>query len=782
MFAKRSSQICKRTAIKRNVMDQVAEIASRFALATKRYGIAPNDVFADMDRGRTGYLTPVAFDRAMSSFNFAYTNSDSAIMRSAYLEDGRINYRRFLRDAANPQLMLPSQKPEDNTKLLKEFGTKLQSDGMDFYDSVLPYDRIRVGHVSCDTIFKIFGFSRLVQDITTQYSDRITGEVNYVSLAKDIENVMRQHSGSTLAEPLPPFFENFVRCLVSRNINVYDSFVGCDRLKKGYVPMQTFLAVISGYGVGLSPGQLQDIAYPFVNDYGHVDYLFFARKVEEQKNKFETKFESEGVEPSDVEDVLSEIRSRLEIRRIRLRDQLETAERENGGRLPRAKFYKLLSFIGFTFSSSDVLALDERFMFSDGSMNVQDFVTRVDPPEVVEQKIDADDVIYRLRTHLRNRKLSIDKYFSMFDREGSGSISIAQLLSAMNRVEFHPTSAEVNAVAQKFGNGRYVFWGEISDLVEPKLPTPVCVTLKTEMDWARKPDGEVIDFFQRLFPVLKCNGIDIRDDFKRVDIRHCGLINSKKFRGILEELPIRITGSEITITIRYYTKPGTDMVCYGDFCDDLIKYGPKPEFELPRPRMPAPEDAEAEKKRDDALRKVKAAMQCRRLAPDEMFVHHDVQKLGSIPVDVFTAAMAPITSLVGNDIVQTVGNSFRDCRQPERVNYRRLCAALTSIAASREDVEEVFETQRQMAGENDELFSILHAIHNKVSDRRKKIYDLFRTVQDEIITSSEFKKILEQFGLAISDGEWQKLIRKYRVNRNNDIDWYVFCKDVDGTV
>lgn len=36
-------------------------------------------------------------------------------------------------------------------------------------------------------------------------------------------------------------------------------------------------------------------------------------------------------------------------------------------------------------------------------------------------------------------------------------------------------------------------------------------------------------------------------------------------------------------------------------------------------------------------------------------------------------------------------------------------------------VEDVFETQRQIAGENDELFSINHAIHNKVADWKKRI-------------------------------------------------------------
>ena len=485
-------------------MSRVPEIAERFALATKRYGINPTELFEDRDKARSGFCPPNAFERALSSLGFRFSQEDSEALKSAYMVNGKMNYSKFLWDVANPAPAVFSKRIEDNTRQLKEFGMKVQAEGMDVRESLIPFDKMRVGHVPREVLFRVFGYSRLVQDIATQYSDDMTGEVNYLVLEKDIRSAMNYKVDDKLACPLPPHFDNFVRCLSSRNINVYDSFAVCDRLKKGYVSMQTFLAVVSSYGVEMSPGQLQELAQPFVDECGNVDYLLFDKTVEGLQTRMdESKPTTSGViEASDIYELLDEIRERLEVRRIRLREVLETAQRENGGRLPRTKFYKVLGFNGFSFDPSDILALDARFLAPDDTVNVEDFIESVDPPEVVEPKVDADDVVNRLRDHLQQNRLSIDKSFLTFDREGSGTVSVGQLISALRSVGFYPSTLELNAVARKFGNGRYVFWKELSDLVEPRVAPPICTTLRSGEYGRTKPAAEVCDFLRRIYPVL----------------------------------------------------------------------------------------------------------------------------------------------------------------------------------------------------------------------------------------------------------------------------------------
>ena len=762
-------------------MSRVPEIAERFALATKRYGINPEELFADRDRARSGFCPPVAFERAMSSLGFRFSQADSEALKQVYMENGKMNYSRFLWDVKNPAPAVFSKRIQDNTRQLKEFGMKLQAEGLDVRESILPYDKMRVGHVPREVLFRVFGYSRLVQDIATQYSDDMTGEVNYLVLEEDIQKAMEYKVDEKLGCALPQFFDNFVRCLSSRNINVYDSFAVCDRLKKGYVSMQTFLAVVSSYGVEMSPAQLQELARPFIDDCGNVDYLLFDKTIYDTQRQLDTTkpLSSSAIEASDIYELLDEIRSRLEVRRIRLRDVLETAQRENGGKLTRTKFYKVLGFSGFSFNPSDILALDARFLRSDDTVNIEDFIESVDPPEVVEPKVDADDVVNRLREHMRQNKLSIDKSFLTFDREGSGTVSVGQLISALKSVGFYPSTLELNAVARKFGNGRYVFWRELSDLVEPRVAPPICTTLRTGEYGRTKPAAEVVDFLRRIYPVTVRSRIDVREKCSNVDIYQCGLIDVKRFRAILEDIPARIAGPDITVACRTYTKPGTSTVCYGDFCDDLAEYGPEPVPEVPKQTQPPPETVELQNRAAVAIRKVKAALQYRRLLLEELFVTHDTLKSGTVSAEVFAAEMAPVAQLIGSDVIQLISKAFRDYRQPEKVNYRRLGASLAGVRVVREDIDEINEIQREITGENDGVCLINSALYNKVAERKKNIYDLFVHVPYETVPLKQFENILQSFGLVIPDGEMQKLVRQYRVNRNNDIDWRKFCSDVD---
>ncbi|OHS99690.1 hypothetical protein TRFO_08339 [Tritrichomonas foetus] len=773
-------------------MSNIRELTDRFASTLRRWGLNPREVFEEYDRGKTGYLLPEIFSRALVSTNFYCSVEDGIFLQNMYMENGMINYRRFLDDVANPiSSKSTTLAPRDQEKII-EFGTRLQAKNLTVIDLMHEFDRLRVGHVSIDTFFRAFGSNPLCRSIANQYADTITGEVNYMSLHKDIQELLLHKSTSVKGPscPLPPFFENFVRCISSRNINLYDSFAEYDRYKRGYITLQIFLSVVSSFGIPLSPSQLQQIAHPFVEN-GNINYKNFSVYVNKMADSFEVQPQQIEIQPTDLNKLLNEIKQRVVERRIQLRDQLQTAEHEARGNLSRQKFYKLLSFTGFNFSPGDIKSLDAAFVRRNDCVNVGAFLDRVDPMEPKVAPINVDEIIRRLRLLLLQRNESIVKYCASFDREQSGTISLSQLISVFNSIDFHPSTNELNAIGNKFGNGRFIQWKNLCDQVEPVIEKPSFTSTATSIRQSlpqqpAPPNEMVIALLRKLYQAAKRWNTSIRDDLIRLDIRKCGLLNSRTFREELESLPLKISSAEIMMACKNYFKPNTDQVCYLVFCDDLEQYGSiqedrrdEEEQALLTRKIANENNLEDAQKTQQALRIIKAAVNSRRLSPEELFVKKDSYHTGLIPNDCVIPSLSPIILYLNEQQINQIMKDFRDRRQPEKFNYRRMCAALSDVTPRDEDIRLISEIRRQASGENDGVQFVTNELKNKLAERKKSVYDLFFDVNIDTITPTQFRNRIEQTGIIVPENDMQKLIRKYRATRSNEINWYAFCHDVE---
>jgi Ca2+-binding EF-hand superfamily protein len=683
------------------------QIVERFAATAKRYGFNPTQPFTELGRaprylngyshgyfeGPTkgdsdssfnfylnDYLTPTAFIQALKSARVHITHAEAQLLQSAYMEDGRVNYRRFLHDVTNPPPPPPSapRPPTDLTALI-DFGLKLNAEGLSLSDVLAPHDRYRVGRVSFNTFLQAFGLAQSVQDLARQYSDASTNDVNYFELQSDITKALEQRAAAQkLANPLPSFFEDFVRRVTARGVNFQDAFVPLDRYRRGSVPVQSFLSVISSWGVDLTPTQLQELADPFVSQ-GAVNYPFFVRTILELAETLETSpISGTDAAETDLDSLLADIKARVATRRVRLRQQLEA---ESDGGISRTKFYKVLGFCGFTLPLCDVKAIDNAFLRPDDVMDVQEFLAKVDPVEPKAPQVDVNDLHYRLNSHLRGRRLSMWPQFESFDREKSGVVSVAQLISTFNAIDFHPTRRELNVLSQRYGNGRMIQYADLCNAVEPKPDILVRqTTAPVEKD---EPTALVLGLLQRVFQNAKRCGVNVRRELQRADVRKSGLLAARVFKGVLDSLPVKLGHLEITVALKPYFKAGTEMVCYGEFCDDLEKYGSAPE----PPALPATQiekSAEVPERSSPALRFFKAALLSRRLAVEELFIGHDGGRTGTVPNDVVEPCCRPLAGFVTADVIREIAESFRDRRQPEKFNYRRLAVALSGWRGCRE--------------------------------------------------------------------------------------------------
>lgn len=774
-------------------------INERFATTTKRQSINPLEVFEEYDNRKTGFLFPEVFIRALISTGFYCTNTECRDLCSKYNESGRINYRRFLIDCANPTEPLMPEKTDQTNADLVEFGLKLKSENLAVVDVIQEYDRIRVGRVSLNNFYRAFGSSSLIQRIARQYTDPNTNDIDYLRLNKDISYSLANRV-QTISEPkskLPDFFDNFVRCIISRNIQLEEAFFEYDQFKRGIITLRQFVSVLTSFLIPLSVTQLNQLALPFtVNGGEKVDYKSFVAAVDKVKttiiNSTKPMLQTPTTKTSNPDVVLNEIKERIEARRMSLRDPFYMALDECRGHLSRQRFYKLLSYEGFKFSQADVNALDSCFLLRDGTMDIESFLNRVEPytPKTVE--VDVDEVVSRLKSHLLDRQASISKYFRSFDLEDSGVVSVNQLVSAFNSVDFHPTTNELNAVLMQFGNGRYIRWQELCKIVEPVIEKTTKSMTGTSVPsqfigQREEPSPQSISLMRKIYQAAQSYGTNLRNDMVRLDIRKCGVINSRLFREELNSLPVKFTNSDFMNLTKPYFKSSTEMICYPEFCDDLEKYGPTKDYtaEVERQNFTnyynqlKTQTVQEMEKTDEALQILKAALICKRITPDEMFYDHDSRNTGLVPMEVVLPDFTPIKMFLTPQQMNQIVTEFKDRRQPEKFNYRRLCTALNYASPTKEQIDLVADIQKQSSGENDGVLFITNEIKNKLADRKRSVYDLFMDVQNDSVPISFFKKRIESFRIIIEENDMQKLMRKYKGNGPNQFLWKPFCRDVE---
>jgi Ca2+-binding EF-hand superfamily protein len=582
--------------------------------------------------------------------------------------------------------------------------------------------------------------------------------VNYRLLQNDLTKALQHKNDSpAFATPLPPFFDNFVRCVAARSINIEDAFSFADRYRRGLIPIQSFLSVLSSWGLDLTPGQLQTLAQPFMVN-NQINYLFFIRTVRNVQESFDSQpcLSTQDIEASDLDSILLEIKSRIAARHVQLRDQLELAG--DRGQLSRAKFYKVLNVCGFSFLPADIKALDDAFLQRDDIIDIDSFLARVSPIPALP---DTSEVLSRLRKHLFQRKLSIARSFSTFDREQSGIVSVAQLIAAFNSVDFHPSTNELSAVCQQFGNGRTVRYQDLCAIVEPPPRTPPSSPIPTSPPTSSHFLNKVADAVARY-------NTDLRAECGRLDVSHSGVLSTTLMKGVLEDLQLRVGTNEVINALRRYCAPGEEMVAYGAFCDEIDRLRP------PSTPPPVRENPELER----ALRLFAAALGCRRINCDELFRTYDSGHNGSIPAEGLKPALKAISPYLSEDVVTRIDKEFRDRRHPERFSWRMLAAALAKVSPTNEDIVAVSEVRRQTSGENDGVEQLVNALRGKLRARRKTAYDLFVRIVDDEISTELFRQRIEAAGIVLTEAEFAKLVRTYS-GTGRGIYWQVFCSDVD---
>lgn len=780
-----------------------ADLAERFASATKRKGITPIELFEEYDRWDRGTITYEIFIKCLSSISFYIKKNELDIIKNEYCCNNLFEYKRFCQDIGpkgqltlSRSIHLDQASQQDNIqKVAKEF----KYSGLNIFDYLKGYDSNHDGKVSMAVFLQAVSGSPLIRSAIQPYYNKTTNEVNYLQFQRDIDQIECSEKvalDDQIKEPLPEVFNEFALNVHSRSINLRGPFVDHDMFKRGKIPQPTFLASIGQFGLQYSPYQLQQLMRPFITSDGNVNYILFCNEVDKLEPKKNSDVDYDLSSP--LEPLLDFIKTEVKNRHIHLNEGLK-------GKMSKEDFYNVLLNYRIQLNSNDKQALNKAFQISENVIDADGFIEKVDPL-IQMQATTVELVTERLRKHLENTNQSLLQHILYYDREHSKVITLIQFRSALNSIQFNATSHEIVQLAKQFGDGNSViFYENLCSLIESR---PLDTETKDVFYQAVTPSKSgALDTLTKIHNIANEYHIDLRSEFQKSDPRKRGVLPLPLFKKALSLLPRFYVGSEeVCSLIENYTDFHTHNVYYNKFCDDLSSIGsthsisPRPKtqkfstttspiktrsiddepeyFNLPK------QSSFVDSIRDSiltTLKKCVAATTANRMTIGDLFSYHDTTKDGFVNTRDVKAILAPFDSFLEEQNYKEIIESFKDRRMPEKFAWRKFYSEVTDTKLTDEELNYFTKCARLKLGLYKNVCNICNCVRARLVSRRKRVDDLFFDCINDVIPEKEFRERLERSGFSLPENEMVSVIRHYQNEDFSGIRWKVFCDDVENS-
>ena len=810
-----------------SLSETASETAQRFQAHMQRNGLKPSDLFLEYDREKSGFLRPDQFARALTSARFYFTPREMKALESEYGDTGSICYRRLCEDISPRGSLSMSRSPTFKTvnhNDLARFGQSLKARNVNICDIMRDYDRHHLGHVNVRVFRQAVGEStRVVESIVQPY---MTGdEVDYLAMQEDLDRLdeMTGMTVTTMVCPLPPFFSEFAREVNDKRVNLKDLLMetkpversvilpksmsgsqrlvmspirpssGTARLKRTEIPLAQCLAVLGSLKLAFSPQQLEEVCAPFTAPEG-VDVNALCQAVQSEINMVTqdtSKWTTKKKTPTDLDVVIDEVRENITKRRLHISDLIEDELRRLKGVMTKGDFYRFLNYQGIVFSECDVMALDHAFMLPTGTMDARGFADAVDPP-VIKTEYHVDETVQKLSDFVHKNNINLVPLFGAYDRAQCGRVTIAQFTALMKRIGFTVTDFEVRHLANNYGDAQSINWRQVctdTDQVFPEPPKPK--ERPTAAFCTSGPSGAIEELMREINACAKKTKTDLFGEFMIFDSFKKGVVPRRRFKDVIEALPLKCDTGKIEELTQYYCDPALDAVDYRQFSRDLENYPEPP----PRETLALSRISRGDGYLDDeesrrlamstwtvppgampTLRRLRAAANCRRIDLEQLFYAVDHSRTGYVDCDVVEAILQPLDRFLTDQHYREILDVFRDKRMPEKFNYKRLCAAFYNVQPTREEINEVTALASEVK-EVSVAMVLSNEIRSRLESRHTYIRAFFRNITTDTLSESEFLRILNSLPILLKDREKTMVLRQD--THDGLVDWRSFVKDVE---
>ena len=692
-----------------------------------------------IERKRNGIVPVVALRKLIVNLGFNITNAEFERLVPDYEVEKGIDLYKFVKDVEN-STTLSSLQITDSLALvpeLKRLKQYLTGRNTTFRELFEDFDPGYKGYVPENVYFKVFGYSIDTRKIAQKYT--FPQGINYRKLQTDIDNLP---SFSSKAKPdLTPLAQTFE----NNNVDIAMTISQYDRCNTGEIPSVYLKTILENYTQ--NPADIIDYytttgglcnTRQFLNDLAITTHTIRSMPKPERK----------PVPGPDPLFVINQVKQALAMRHTHPSAFFgPLADRD---RVTQSQFMNVLEKMSISISRNDILSIIN-FLSDERGVDLQRFFSYFAVP--AKQPVDAP--VADLRTYLAKTNQRIKPIAQYMDKDNTGELDIRQLHAILTRFNYSIQHKQLQSLIRIFqGSSPYsIRWAELAIAVDPPPRPPSAEpkpypqfegreTLKVQ----RPPRGEtpvpeVIPILTKINTAAYRFGVQLEDEFRHVDSRHCGTLSQQQIYDVLQSFA-DLTYSERCEFFKVYNDG-----YYMDIVEDLKK--------------PVCAAITETKRNIDAtitkqLEQLKGALSERSISVYDILGN----KFVAIP-----RAINLLNRYTPN--AENIVNTFKDTRRPELVDVSELQRAVESVSARK--------VYGNSAASEAQLQQDLASIRQVCAARRRTVQSLFSDCPP-FISFDEFQRRLNTLNTYI-DVKALARIRSY-YEEEDGMNVQKFCKAV----
>ncbi|KAH0795683.1 EF hand family protein [Histomonas meleagridis] len=748
------------------------------------------------DRSKDQTISTVSLHRWIASIGINLTNRSIQLLMVTFKKGNGVDVRGLIDGIANSSESNIQTRQADCSKDLKEIVQELARRRQNLRDILGPYDRRNVGKVTIFNFYRCLGESPSTRSIVNCYSDGT--DVNYFKLERDLQEASKHIDTVKLSIPEPTdAFVSLATFIKTHEIDPHIVFSEVDRLNTGRMSKRQFYSTISSMGARIPPSGYKEIAQSFEEN-GMCNYKLFIQAVEQFQPPPPRTVRARGEVPQELreaespETLLRNIREIIHSRRIDARSYFVINDNED--EITFNQFSRGITSMKLDLQPEEIEIISNQFKGKYGNIRINDFINSVNPPRKMEE-VNVDEVLERLRKYLYETKQQLSPSIRRFDREGSGTVSVQQLISSLKFINFEITSQEIAALRDAFSSNvrGNINWKLLCNKCDPNIEQ-IKPNTKNQFEESEKlykqklytqPPDNILQILYKLYDVIDAKSIDVYSEIRIHDKYRRGTINQQNFLNFIFSLQIQIPSNELRSLVSYYRDSGNPEINYEHFIYDLsrvteIRKNQK-EKEIEQRKIKSTEIKTPELKPiiHQFIKRFKNFAHQIMLDPITIFYPYDIYKNGTIlKFKVFNCFSSVNFEFSHNEIEELI-SAFQDIKKNELFNYKLFLKAYEEEDITSEESKATLTNNPISADINSIAIIACCQIREKLLARHRNIEMIFKDVNSRLIPSSDFQKRLLSIDVVLRATQIQALVRKYRVDMNDSIDWKAFCNDVN---
>ena len=792
-------------------MEGINDILSRIKDFATAHAVDVENELLSYDYKKKGVISTVSLHRWFSSIGINLSNRAIQTIILNYQTEGGVNVRNLINDIKNSNSYNAtlSARPPTCTAELTDLARELARRRQNIRDALHPFDRMNSGHVSVNNFYRCFGSSPTTKAIVDFYLQE--DYIDYLRIGNDLKSVSKTFDNSQYILPeQTPAFVKLATFIKFRAIDAKLIFAQNDRLNTGKMPRRQFYAVLSSFGDMISPSGLTEIANSFAEGDDQCNYNLFCQALDKfvppapRAVQKVHEIPEELSKAADPQNLLEAARGTISTRRIDVDAHFTPCEREYPGQdeISLSFFDRLVYGMRIDLTHEEIESIAALFKGPNGGVLYKDFCNAVRIP-VVSHEINTTDILTKLKDYLSQSHQLLYPSAARFDREGSGNIAVQQLISALQFVRFNASNQEIAALRDAYpGTQRNtISWQKLCADCDSKdaqynnsqqqyeaLGTHSINAQKEKLEQYNLPPKNVSNILLKVANAANQNHIDIFSQLSSQDHNKRGSIPQYQFTNFVYSLPTQFTPIEIRTIGAFYRVSGSSDVNYVAFTTDIKKvfenHEEEQKLEETSPKDLPPQDQplpEIPQNLHAFIRRYKSFAQQMRISTIDIFRPYDTNHNGTVPVYTVQACFNNFNFQSSRNEIEQLVQVFRDKRKTELFDYNLFMRAVDEEDISSPDVLATLSSA-PMSSQIERVAEIACSqIREKLLARHRRIEIAFSDVQSNSVSTTEFTQRLSKFDIVLTAGQLQSLVRKYRINLTDQIDYKTFISDVNNS-